>query len=107
MAGVGAYDKGATGMMFVLSTNKLKNIAFYIMNQATLDRGPGIPYVDGQVRRAVVGLHSSNLTCPPPRTCCSRTPGHVPTPVSGTFWRAAGVLSAGVRMGPMTIFTPL
>lgn len=44
VAGVGASDKGATGMMYVLSTNKLKNMAFYIMNQATLDRGPAISY---------------------------------------------------------------
>ena len=30
----GVGGDGSTGMMFVLSTNRLKNMAFYIMNQA-------------------------------------------------------------------------
>ena len=35
------------GMMFVLSTQRLHNMAFFIMNQATLDRGPAVGYPDG------------------------------------------------------------
>ena len=44
-AGVG--DEGSVGppaMMFILSTEKCWNMAWYVMNQATLDRGPANPY---------------------------------------------------------------
>lgn len=37
-------DDDAKAMMFVLSTNRLHNVAFYVMNQATLDRGPAFAY---------------------------------------------------------------
>jgi hypothetical protein len=44
-AGVG--DEGSVGppaMMFILSTQKCWNMAWFIMNQATMDRGPDIGY---------------------------------------------------------------
>eukprot|EP00727_Mastigamoeba_balamuthi_P011643 m51a1_g7100 hypothetical protein (522) ;mRNA; r:49131-51303 len=40
----GVRGVGAPGMLFVLSTEAAWNMAWYMLNQATLDRGPAVAY---------------------------------------------------------------
>lgn len=60
-AGVG--DEGSVGppaMMFILSTEKCWNMAWFIMNQATLDRGPAIQIPKGDCPG---GINANTWAC--------------------------------------------
>ena len=46
----GVKGVGPPGVMFVLSVEKVWNIAWYMLNQGTLDRGPAIAYPAGGCR---------------------------------------------------------
>ena len=46
----GVQGAGPPGMMFVLSVEKVWNMAWYMLNQVTLDKGPAIPYPSAQCK---------------------------------------------------------